>query len=110
MVSLPVAMVAAVALLLQVAVAPGVFAAPQNALLAICHAATDDHAPQPLSGHDHEHCAWCRVGPVAFLLPPPMLLLPVPAAALVSAVRVAGDLVRGAGRLAYASRAPPAIG
>ncbi len=110
---MPVAIVAAVALLLQVAVAPGVFAAPQNTLLAICHAATGDtgdRAPQPLSGHDHENCLLCQMGAVAFLVPPAAPLVPVPAAAAITAVRVADAGVRGGARLAYASRAPPAIG
>jgi len=110
MVAVPVAIAAAVALLLQLAMAPGVFAAPPDGLLAICHAATGDRAPPALPGHDHEHCLLCQAGTISLLEPPATPWLPVPGATTMSAVRVAHDLVRGAGRLAYASRAPPTIG
>jgi hypothetical protein len=115
MLALPVAIVAAFALLLQVVAAPGISAGPPDALLgrgSICHAITSDageHAPQPLSGHDCDHCLLCQAGAVAILLPPSPRL-PVPAVTAAAAARLPADRPRGAARPAYASRAPPAIG
>ena len=113
MVGLPVTIVAALSLLLQVAVAPGVFSAPPDTLLAICHAATGndgDRAPQPLPGHGCDHCVLCRAGAVSLLLPPPEPPLPAQAVAVVPAAPLPVEAARGAGWPAYASRAPPTIG
>jgi len=116
-VALPVAIVAAFSLLLQVAVPPRAYSLPPDALLAlgsICHVATGDdgdRAPQPLPGHGDEcYCPLCQVAPVAFLLPPPAPRLPVPSASVLRAVPLPTDGPRGAARPAYASRAPPTIG
>jgi hypothetical protein len=110
-VGLPVTILAAFSLLLQVALAPGVFSAPSDTLPAICHAATgDDRAPQPIPGHGCDHCMLCRAGAVAFLLPPPAPLLPAPVVTALAAVRLPADAAPGAAWPAYASRAPPAIG
>ncbi len=115
-VALPVAIVAAFSLLLRVAVAPGVFSAPADGLLAlgsICHAATGedgDKGPQPLPGHGHEHCLLCQAGFASFVPPPSAPRLAVPTAIAVRAVPLPSDEVRGGVWPAYASRAPPAIG
>jgi hypothetical protein len=108
--------VAALSLLLQVAMAPGMFAGSQLTLPglgSICHAATGDagdHAPQPLSGQDCDHCLLCHAGAIAYLPPsaPPGLTVPVVASSPATRLPAAGP--RDAAWPAYASRAPPAIG
>jgi len=111
MLTLPVAIVAALALLLQVALPPGAFSAPPG-LGSICHAAQHDGgtAPPQLPNHNHEHCLLCQVGTVAFLLPAPAPPPPIPIAAASPAPSLPADGPRAAPRLAYASRAPPTIG
>ena len=115
MLNLSVAIVAALALLLQVGLPSGAFSAPPNAPLALgsfCHAAQNDSdpTPQPFPGHDHEHCLLCQVGTISFLLPPSPPRLPTPAVVAAPATPLPADSLRGAVHPAYASRAPPAIG
>jgi hypothetical protein len=116
LVGLPVAIVAALALLLQVVASPGAFPAPADGLLAlgsICHAATGDDGdkpPPPLQGRACDHCLLCHAGNFSFALPPPGPRLAVPAIQAVAAAWLRGGGSRSVARPAYASRAPPTIG
>ncbi|MCW3473632.1 DUF2946 family protein [Limobrevibacterium gyesilva] len=113
---LPIAMVVALGLLLQVTVPQAsAFAGPVDPLFAlgsICHAGGDepDGAPQPATKHQHEHCALCQLGAVVFLPPEPGSALWQPFVAVASVMRLPAPVPTGTIRLAYASRAPPLFG
>ena len=113
-VALPVAIVAVLSLVLQVAAAPCLFFAPADGLApgSICHAATDDagsKAPQPMHGCQCS-CPLCQVTTAAWLLPPAPPRLPAPSVTAAPAVTRSDTGALAAAWAAYASRAPPAIG
>jgi hypothetical protein len=109
-----VAIIASLALLLQLTLPPPGLFTPPPGLDGICHAPTGEQgnrAPPPLTGHACWHCLACQAATVALAAPEQGTLFPAPLPGAATAGAASSDSARGgAPYLAYASRAPPTIG